>query len=360
MKQFTLLISALLVGALVSVNAATPASLYKKNGGNPNGYIIDSSRTAIKFASPSETSPQQTVLFTELRGEGLKLGVVLTDRNGVLAEARDAFGSGDYRKAAASFRKVAEDYPYILNIPNNFATEAKFFEIECYKRAGAYKAMITELNSPAGKTIDLRLGEYYRKSAKMQKLWAVYASGDSAKIEQAISIYQKPIVGDEKLLPTPSYIKMPPADLAQVAFIRGKLYEQKGENQKALADYYRVFTLGQYDSYLSKQAMAAAMKLQSEDPRLQSSGKSKDAAERSLQSLAYTFTKRFQGASLPAQLVEYGKSPRIDIIVPVVAGESAPKAAAKEAVANKPKPKAPETPAKKGKPKRVKPKKKAK
>jgi len=145
---------------------------------------------------------------------------------------------------------------------------------------------------------------------------------------------------------------MPPSDLAQVAFIRGKLYEQKGENENALRDYYRVFTLGQRDASLSKSAMAAAMKLQAEDPRLKSSNeKAKAAAIRQMQSLAYNYSKRFPGSTLPLDLQDYNTGPRIDLVVQKAPEPVAtPAAAAAPAKAPpKPDPKAKGKPQPKGK-----------
>jgi len=97
MKRFTIFLGVLTIGISLS-SAATPAQLYKTVGGNPSGYIFDSSPTAIVFATPSETSPKQTVKLTELKGVGLKRGVRLTAREDILAEARAAFSSGNQLK----------------------------------------------------------------------------------------------------------------------------------------------------------------------------------------------------------------------------------------------------------------------
>lgn len=339
--------------------AQTAAQVYLTRTNVPSsGFITNSSASAIKFRE-SLTSPEKIIPFTDIKGEGLRKGIVLEDRVEVLAPGRLAFAKGDFRTAAGEFRKVAEKYAYLLNLPQNFASEAKFYEIECYRRAGAFKAIKPALESRAGQTIDTKLSDYYKTLSKLHKLWAIFGANDMASLEQELAVYQVPVTGNAKLLPAPSFKKMPHGQLAQIAFMRAKLYESKGEKQKALQDYYRVLTNGQgYDEYLTKQAMGASMVIQAEDPRLKSDqDKVKESSTRQMQSIAYFFNKRFPDTTIPLQFQDYAVRPKIDIVLATKKEEAPmkkeePMPEAKKPEAKKPAPKAKGKPKKKPAPKK--------
>lgn len=325
-KPILLTLCALFVLASHQGFANTAAQLYLVQGGNPVGFISDASSTAIKF-SEQRGGPVKIYRFSDIKGEGLRKGIVLDDRVEVLAPGRTAFAKGDFRTAAGEFKKVAERYAFVLNIPQNFASEAKFYEIECYRRAGAFQAIKGALESRAGKSIDTQLNERYKTLSKLHKLWAVYGANDMAQLEQDLAIYQMPATGQAKLLPAPSFKKMPHGELAQVAFMRAKVFESKNEPQKALQDYYRVITHGQgYDPYLTKQALGAAMVIQGKDPGLKSDReKTKETSERHMQSITYMFSKRFPDTTIPLQFQDYAVRPKVKIDLAIKPKEEAPK-----------------------------------
>lgn len=319
----TFLTLAIGVGVLQAQVANTPATLYLKQGGNPQGYITASAPAAIKFAT-TQTSPARVIQLSEIKGTGLEKGISLGARSEVLADSRAAFSSGNYLVAArgvdgkGGFAKIVNDYQQlILNIPQNFASEAMFYQIESYRRIGNYKAVASLLKTPAGKSMDKVLSDRYKNSIRMQKLWAVYGSGDIAAVEAALESYQAPAVGKAGLLPARTFNKMPQSEFVQLAFMRAKIFESKGEKDKALEDYFRVFSLAfANEPFLSKQAMGASMVIQSENPKLKAEEeKIKKGPLRQLQSVAWFFSKRFPDTTMPAQFQEYAVMPEVDVMV---------------------------------------------
>lgn len=347
--KFTITTLLLLLGASISLQAqvqSTPATIYLNQGGNPRGFIQGSKPGAILF-SPTQGVRGQEYSLTQLKGTGLEKGVRLEARGEELADARAAFATGNYLEAAKGFAKVVADYEkLIIHIPQNFASEAMFYQIESLRRLGNYKILQSLLDSPAGKSMDKMLSDRYENQIKFQKLWAIYGSGDMAAVEKALESYQEPVTGKAALLPAPNFRKMPQSQLSQVAFMRGKVYESKGEKDKALQDYTRAFSTNfAYDPIVSQQAMGASMLLMSANPELQSSNeKAKKEAVRQIQSVAYFFKHRFPDVSMPAQIQEYAEMPEYDIILKPKA-EEAPAEAEKPAAADG---KAEEKPAEKG------------
>ncbi|MDF1816100.1 MAG: hypothetical protein P1V20_28120 [Verrucomicrobiales bacterium] len=349
MKYLTSTFLILMIGGL-SLQAqvqSTPATIYLQQGGNPQGFIQGSRPGGILF-SPTEGVRGKEYSLSQISGTGIEKGVRLEARSEVLAEPRADFANDDYIEAAKGFAKVVGDYQQlILNIPQNFASEAMFYQIESLRRAGNFKILQSLLDSPAGKSMDSMLSDRYKNQIRFQKLWAVYGSGDMAALEKALEAYQEPVVGKASLLPAPNFRKMPQRELVQIAFMRGKLYESKGEKEKALQDYMRAFTMTfAYEPFLSKQAMGAALVIQSADPALKSENeKVKKAPLREIQSVAYFFSKRFPETSMPPQFQEYAKMPEYDVVLKVQeeappAAEEKPAPAAKEDTPKKDAPKA--------------------
>ncbi len=296
----------------------TPATIGKTAGGNPQGFIQGSKPGAILF-SVTAGVPGTEVSLAEIKGTGLDKLIRLEDRSEVLADARAAFAANDYMEAAKKFGEVVSAYQIILHIPQNFASEAMFYQIESLRRAGSFGSMKALLDSPTGKSMDSMLGDQYKNFIKLQKIWSIYGGGNMAEVESAIAPYQEPVVGQGSLLPAPNFVKMPQSELVQFAFLRAKVYESKGEKDKALQDYFRVFSFTfANEPFLSKQAMGASMVLQSQNPLLKSENeKLRKAPLRQMQSVAYFFSKRFPETPIPAQFQEFAVMPEVDVVLVV-------------------------------------------
>ena len=294
----------------------TPAIIGTKPNANPQGYVQGSKPGAILFSTNSGVRGTEVPL-TNIRGDGLEKAIRLEERSELLANARAAFSGGNYEEAAMEFGKVADAYRIVIHIPQNFATEARFYQIECLARVGRFNAIGPLLETPAGQTIDTMLSDRYKDFTRLHKLWAIYGKQDWAALEKALAVYQEPVLDKAKLLPAPNFKTMPQSELIQIAFMRGKLFESKGEKEKALDDFLRVSSLTfANDSYLSKQALGGAMVIMSQNPVLKSENeKKKEGPLKAIQSIAYFFSKRFPETPIPPQFQEFAVRPKIDLVL---------------------------------------------
>lgn len=339
MKQtsfyLVLVTSFLSVGAQAQVRE-TPATLGLAAGGNPQGYIQNSNDQGILFATTSG-GQGNLVTYDQIRGEGLDKLIRFQDRVEALSEARALFSAERYTEAAAAFGNVARQYAIILNAPQNFASEALFYQAESLRRSGRYGLLAQVVNAPAAKTVETKLSERYQKDFQYLKLWALLGEEKFDELKSALAQYEQPVTGDAKLLATPNFIDEPASHLAELAFLRAKVFDQAGEKAKALDDYYRAFTLAYgNDPLLSKLAMGQSMLQLSQDPALENPD-SQVASE--MQSLAYLFSIRFGQDSIPAQFQQYAQRPAMAIPTPVTSSSTGEAPAAEEAPAEE---KAPE------------------
>lgn len=311
MKPFSILtafISVIFAGASQAQVRETPVTLGLVEGGNPQGYVQNSNDQGILFAT-APGGAGQLVTYDKIRGEGLDKLIRFEERAEVLGTPRALFAAGNFNEAAEAFGKVARDYAIILGGPQNFASEALFYQIESLKRAGQYAAMAPLVNSPAAATIKTKLSPAYARASEFHKLWAILGQGDFAGLKSALELYQEPQTGSAKLLPSPNFKKLPPNELAQIAFLRGKVFDSEGAKEKALEDYYRTFTLAYgNDVLLSKLAMGAAMLIQKEDPRIAQENK---AALHQMQSIAYLYSRRFGKGGMPAEFQAFAVKPEV-------------------------------------------------
>lgn len=312
----------------------TPATLALIEGGNPQGYIQGSNDQGILFAS-SSGGQARLVPYAKIRGEGLDKLIRFEERVELLGTPRSLYAEGQFHEAAEAYGKVARDYAIVLAAPQNFASEALFYQIESLKRAGQYAAMAPLVESPAAATIGTKLPAAYQRPFEFQKLWAIYGKNDMPGLKSALAAYQEPVTGAEKLLEAPNFKSVAPAELAQLAFLRGKVYESEGAKEIALTDYYRTFTVAYgNDVLLAKLAMGAAMLIQKGNPRIAAGNKE---AVNQMRSIAYFYALRFGKESMPAEFQAFAVKPELPPVLPPSAApkeeapkEEAPAPAAKE------------------------------
>ncbi|MDF1739294.1 MAG: hypothetical protein P1U86_09050 [Verrucomicrobiales bacterium] len=330
--SFTLVLATLTSTAFGQVKE-TAAFLSLNEGGNPQGYVQGANAQGIIFSS-AQGRPGQLLPYAKIKGEGLDKLIRFEERVEALGEPRALFAAGDYAAAATAFGDVARNYAIILSVPQSFAAEALFYQMESLKRSGNYAALAQIMEAPVSKVVETNLGERYQKLHEFQKLWAKLGANDMDGLKAAIATYEEPVVGDAKLLSTPNFKKRPPAELAQLAYLRAKVYDAADESAKALEDYYRAFTLASgNDDLMAKLAMGAAMVSHKKDPRF-----SPDNARlvSQLQGLAYLYSKRFGKDTMPEEFQEFAVRPPMVRLAP--AAEAAP--AAEEGAAPAPEEKA--------------------
>ncbi len=321
----------------------TSATIALVTGGNPQGVIQGASAQGIIFSSISGQQGK-LVPYSNIRGEGLDKLIRIGARNEYLGNPRALFAAGNYLEAAAGFGKVSDAFAFLIELPKSFAVEARFFQIESLRRAGAFAEITPLLQTPAAKAITTRLGENYQRSHVFHKLWGIYGEEKMDELKAALESYQVPVSGQMKLLPEPNFKKdLPTSELVQLSFLRAKVYAAADENQKALDDYYRVITLTfGNDTFLAKQSMGAAMVIQKADPKL-ADGKDKTTL-RQMQSVTYLYGKNF--GAMPAAFKDFNVRPDVPKQKEAKVEEkpkAAPKAAPKDG--KKPAPKEEKKPA---------------
>lgn len=285
------------------------ARIGMKDGKSPFGFIQNSRPDAIQFSSAEGGAGQRVVLFSALKGEGLDLAIQIEGSAEALAPGRSAFAKGRFQEAADEFGKVAAGYKNLVYIPNNFATEAAWYQIESLRRAGKFGEMAAVFGTNAAKTIPTTLGETYQKQFGYNQIWAIYGAGDMAALKPALEPFIAPSTGTAELLPTKNYRDdIPENELGQIAFLRGKVAEADGEKAKAIQEYYRVFTLNfGSDRVLSKQAMLAALAIHKELGGLEDE-KNKLPLQQ-IQGLAFQYKNTYGIAELPSEFALYAVRP---------------------------------------------------
>lgn len=323
----TLLLSgAFLPSLLIAQVKETAAVLVLVEGGNPQGFVQNSNDEGLIF-STSQGGAGQLVPYSKIKGDGLNKQIRFADRNEVLAAPRAQFSAGSYAEAAEGFGKVARDYAILLGIPQNFASEALFYQIESLKRAGSYGSLAALVNSPAGASIEKKLTESFGRAFAHHKLWALYGANDFAGLKKALESYQEPVPAEGNPLKTANFKPLPTSEVAELAFLRGKVFDSEGDKENALEDFYRSFTLAYgNDVLLAKLSMGAAMVIHKSDPQLEKGSKT---ALNEMQSLAYLFSVRFGKDTMPADFQQYAVRPVVPRPAPAAeAKEAAPAAAA--------------------------------
>ena len=278
-------------------------------GGNPQGFIQGSNDAGITW-STVEGRAGSLITYDKIKGDGLDKAIRIDARSEALADARALFQAADYAAAADAFGAVARQYAILLGIPQNFSTEALFYQLESLRRAGKFAEMAPIVEAPVTKTIETKLDETYQELHSFHKLWALYGGKKMDELKTALESYQEPVLGETKLLKTPNFRSMPVGELAQIAFLRAKVFDAAGDKENALEDYYRAFSLAYAnDEFLAKQSMGAAMVIQQADPKLASE---KNAVPlRQMQSVAFVFSKFYGESIMPDQFKKYAVRPEM-------------------------------------------------
>lgn len=311
------LVLGLCLGLSAEANAAaTKVTLTKTDGKRETGFIQDSNKSQILFAYTAQG-----------KGAAVNRATVKTiffqEESKLMGRGRQAFLQGAYEAAAKIFGKVATDYEGISALKGNFASEARFFQLECLRRLGKYEELGALLDSKSGKMIKGTQDKLLGEQVKLMKMWAAYSAGKWDVVKAGLRFYEVPQVGDAKaFLPAPVFKKMSKPLMIQMAFIRGKMYEQEKKPSLALDDYYRAFTITYgNEPALAKQAMLAALAIEAGDPKV----KELNGKLWQIQGLAYYYKNGVGGGEIPVEYSDYAVLPDIPVVQAAVVKEEAKK-----------------------------------
>jgi len=261
---------ALLPGILPAKPAA--ATLLMQDGSRRVGYIGKTNDRGVLFQFTENPAEQGTgIPLTEIRA------VSFTDEGEIMSPARFAYSRNQWEEAEKLFAGVAQEYGDLFGITRdklgNFASEARFYQIDCLRRLGRYGEIGLSMDTPTGKNLDAVIPEVLLPKLELLKLWRLFADEKWSDLIAKIRTYEKPLEGEAvKLLGTPELQADSPATVVQLAYMRGKWFLQDGKREEALRDFYRVMTFAYgSDSVLTQNAMREAIAIQAAAPELKGS-----------------------------------------------------------------------------------------
>ncbi len=279
------------------------AMLQMADNSRRTGYIQNSNEQAILF-STDEGVPGQTIALNQVK-------IAFLEANETMAPARQLYNRADFKGAAAEFGRVAEEFKTIAFIPDNFACEARYYQLDCLRKVGDFKAMAALMASQVTKNIATKLNANYQRPFQFLTIWATFGSGNLDSLKTVVDNAQAPVIGDMKLLGAPVWQKMSLSELSQIAYLRGRFFEKEGKTREALEDYWRTATLTQgNDPAIRNLAIEAAMVLLKANPKI-ADGPENNPALWELQSTAWVYKKVFNKGEVPLGFGEYAIKPQM-------------------------------------------------
>ena len=262
----TLVTTAVLgISAFAQTGEPVAVTLLKADGSRQIGFISATNDQGIKFAFTPEDRSGVAMGHAEVRA------VSFTDEGDIMGPARHAYSRGNYEEAEKLFAAIATKYEHLWGISreqrSNFASEARYYQIDSLRRLGRYSEIAKAMETRTGSTLERALKEVYLPNLALFHLWSAAAAENWEEVAKGLKEYEAPLEGKKaELLTAPSFNHKSPNVLVQLYYIRGKLFESQKRTQDALRDYYRSMTLDYgSDPVLTKNAMQAALDIQAAD-----------------------------------------------------------------------------------------------
>ena len=283
--------------------AATKVAMVKTDGSRETGFIQDSNKSQILFSYTAQTKG------SAINRSTLK-SITFQEESTLMGRGRQAFRMGAYEPAAAIFGKVATDYEGVSALDRNFASEARFFQMESLRRLGKYDELGALLETRSGKSIAATQDKLLGEQVQLMKMWAAFSGSKWDVVKAGLKFYEVPQVGDAKMLPAPVFKKMSKSTMIQLSYIRGKMYEQEKKLEHALEDYYRAFTITYGNQpALTKEAMLSALAIEAADPKL----KDLQSKQWQMEGLAFYYKNGVGEGDIPAEYSQYAVLPDLPV-----------------------------------------------
>ncbi len=299
-----------LIAILLQGSFAKPAAcqIALADGQRKTGFLALTNDKGVKFTySENESGPGEQFTHAQI------LAVVFTDENDIMGPARHAYSRSNYEEAEAAFKAVATEYDNLWGISRekrgNFASEARFFQIDCLRRLGRFGEIGPAFDTNTGKSLENTLPEVYLPKLKLFKLWQEVAAENWDGLAAGLKEYEQPVPQDRAgLVPVPVFNAESPATLVQLAYMRGKVFAAKGDKENALRDFYRVITLDYgSDLILSQKAMDEALAIQAADEQL----KENYAMKTEIHALARIYQEAYGKGQIGARFREFAIEPEM-------------------------------------------------
>lgn len=280
------------------------AMILLKDGKRQRGFVQNTNANGLLFSLVEGAPGDGKRWDTEV------VAVAFDDADEIMREPRAAFLQRNYTAAAEQFGKIADTWPIAAYAPNNFATEARHYQLESLRLLGRWEEMAPLMDTPTAVTIPTKLTDYYRPQHLLNQLWAQLGAGNLEPVKAEIESRQIPQTGSAKLLPSPAYREMPLRELVQITFMSAKVAEADGKPELALADYYRTFSLTfGSDTHLVRESMRAALAIQGANPALQEPETANVNTLRQMQSLAYAYKVAFAQGDIDSAFEKFAVKP---------------------------------------------------
>lgn len=306
------LTSAIAFAALVlpqtSFAKAAACQIALADGGRKTGFIARTNDKGILFTySENEKGPGEQYTHNQV------LAVVFTDEGDIMGPARHAYSRANFEEAEKLFKTVAEEYDNLWGISRkqrgNFASEARYFQIDCLRRLGRYAEIAPAMQTNTGKSLENTIAEVFLPKLKLFHMWEKLAGEQWDALAADLKTFEKEATGDKAtLVPVPVFEADSPALLVQLTFMRGKVFAAKGEKENALRDFYRAMTLHYgTDPVLSQKAMDEALAIQSSDPKLKESY----PQQTEIHALARVYQEGYAKGDIDIQFREFTREPEM-------------------------------------------------
>lgn len=255
----------LLAAGPLSAQTRLEAIVVPKEGNPLRVWISEVGNTGFRYFP----TPQTTVLSNYALRDARS---IFFPEPQALRAGMQLFRGRDYQAALPQFAKVAEAYQLVQTIPNNPASRALFFEIECLRLLGDYTKMSEKLGAfnKSGITRENEL-----RQLELNLMWEAVGSESWDRLES--------------LVKEQSNNRIPSDQRAQVAYCKGLIHEKKGETKEAISAYNEAMIVDAAASeVVARMAALAVLRIYDADPDVKAAREAWDTDQQKPNSPGYT------------------------------------------------------------------------
>ncbi|MCW1922361.1 hypothetical protein OKA05_07335 [Luteolibacter arcticus] len=248
MKRFVLPL--MLFTAAASAQQPAEAFLIDAAGGSERVWITAATKGNIRYQKQEQGGDS-----TEAAVSGIASIYLLEPAS--LSEALDLFQARQYAAAKAKFAAIKTAYHALRSLPDNPATAAGYFEMECLRKSGDLAGLAKALEAFDKTGLTRR---YQLRQLDLYLLWDAVRLKDWPRLQELATARLKE--------------KLPGGQRTQVAWCLGLAHESQGRPHEAIDSYQTALTAdGGASEDLVRDAAVRVMRLHQKDPEVQAAMK---------------------------------------------------------------------------------------